>query len=648
MSKDCSIIAQGRSTNGGQVQVFESFGGELSQMGQTIQGDAPGDFFTQLSLSGDGLTIAVGSSGLDTSAMGKVHVYEYIDNMWAKQTGSIEEVGREGTSTFASDGQLTLSADGKTLAVGDFNHNNQVGYAAVYKYNGSSWIKVQDFVHEAESMMGHTALSDDGNVLAIGCKGSKVVYIYEYTSTQYEEVKEIRSDMEEFGSSVSLSQNGTTLAVGAPGFDNSRGAAVVYEDNNGAWEQKGNLLVGTSSGEKFASALSLSNDGNTVSAGSSLYDSSKGRLQMFKYSSDFNSWDKMGTDIVGKKENDKLFDHGFSGDGLTLFTGSLSGDYLGTFKMLQDRRVYPPTCRMLVENDELSVYHLIGDKPPQARVTMYETECNTKADNEKVAAITVQDYKPQEHKFEHNIKLSKTDITENNRLVKFDNITQFGLSKGAVTFCTRVETFLETSRSMGDDTEIIVTRQETNYRVKFDLTAGDAFFALGGTTIKDDADTQSTTLDTNLKVEACRCKPDAYECLADDETNIPIQQNSRIYVCLYPDNTDLRISNFELSLKAGTFSYTAVEFGIAEWETDALTEVEPDTSSDWIRVSAFIVAGLFADEEAQMTVSGNAFMEFKDAATRMLEFYPYGIQVPLATPDEECTGFFSKILNLLL
>ena len=32
----------------------------------------------------------------------------------------------------------------------------------------------------------------------------------------------------------------------------------------------------------------------------------------------------------------------------------------------------------------------------------------------------------------------------------------------------------------------------------------------------------------------------------------------------------------------------------------------------------------------------------------MLEFYPYGIQVPLATPDEECTGFFSKILNLLL
>ena len=149
LSKDGLVLAVGASrhdnTNGnnaGHVQIYTLVNGDAWQkFGNFIEGDQTGDWFGHsVSLSGDGLRIAVGAQYADSGnglSSGKVQVYEYDvrSSDWIKLGQEID--GNAGDELGIS---LALSADGMTLAIGvPKSDSNGVDSGQVRVYISSEW-----------------------------------------------------------------------------------------------------------------------------------------------------------------------------------------------------------------------------------------------------------------------------------------------------------------------------------------------------------------------------------------------------------------------------------------------------------------------------------------------------------------------------
>ena len=88
---------------------------------------------TSVSISGDGLIVAIGgpkNNGIGTDA-GHVRVYKLISNKWIKQDGDIDGEA----PTDESGRSVSISRDGLIVAIGAPNNNsNESGHVRVYKY----------------------------------------------------------------------------------------------------------------------------------------------------------------------------------------------------------------------------------------------------------------------------------------------------------------------------------------------------------------------------------------------------------------------------------------------------------------------------------------------------------------------------------
>ena len=109
------------------------------QLGADIDGEAPGDGLSKVSISSDGELLAIGmplSEG-DSSYFrsGRVKVYQYNNGNWSQFGGAID--GQQSSETFGS--SLALSADSNILAIGAVGYNYNQGALRVYRFNSGSW-----------------------------------------------------------------------------------------------------------------------------------------------------------------------------------------------------------------------------------------------------------------------------------------------------------------------------------------------------------------------------------------------------------------------------------------------------------------------------------------------------------------------------
>jgi hypothetical protein len=130
-----SSYALGSST--GQVRVFDKIVGNWVLVGNVINGAAWGNFGTSVSLSDDGVTLAVGAPN-DGATGGNTFVYVLSGTPWTQLGLTIpgERINdRAGIS-------VALSGDGLVLATGaDDNDDNGTGagHARVFRWDGDSW-----------------------------------------------------------------------------------------------------------------------------------------------------------------------------------------------------------------------------------------------------------------------------------------------------------------------------------------------------------------------------------------------------------------------------------------------------------------------------------------------------------------------------
>ena len=278
----------------------------------TEEGDS---FGSNVALSADGSTLAVGSSGEestsaeingaqdDNDGINRGAVYVFVRSateaggQWQQQA-YIKPTQSANHRYFGN--AITLSENGNTLAVGGQNWDG----VSVFSRAGSDWTEKNvlkpDSGFSGIKAFGYSlALSLDGDTLAIGARregqpfgegslyGRGAAYVFTRDESGWREQAflkplndpQIDNDLAYVGEAVSLSGDGNVLVVGAPGYNlpvsgvqatlNRAGAAYTFVRNDdGSWSSPQRLIAPNADAkDEFGGSVALAADGLTLAVG---------------------------------------------------------------------------------------------------------------------------------------------------------------------------------------------------------------------------------------------------------------------------------------------------------------------------------------------------------------------------------------------
>jgi len=353
LSADGSRMAFGARGGGeagrGRVIILERNGEDWVQVGGPIDGSDAGDAMGTLSLSADGSAVAVGSHWYN-SFSGQVRVFALKENSW-------EQIGKDILGEDAQDWfgyNLSLSGDGKTLAVGAPSRSTgagaRSGYVRVYRpdaVSGAWWQAGSDIDGEAAGDQSgvHVVLSADGDTLAVGAwqnagngYDSGHVRVFKWDGKRWVQAGDNvdgESENDRSGWFLSLSADGTTLAVGAIYNNEDRGHVRIhrFDEKAQSWAQLGKDLDGKAPKDQFGRSMSLSADGNTVAIGGRWHDGAggenSGHARAFSW--DGKKWSQIGGDMDGEAPGDWFGSQvSLSLDGSVVAVGGPNNDGAGS------------------------------------------------------------------------------------------------------------------------------------------------------------------------------------------------------------------------------------------------------------------------------------------------------------------------------
>jgi hypothetical protein len=266
--------------------------------GADIDGEAASDWSGQsVSMSADGLTVAVGATNNDAagSNAGHVRIYTWGASGWVQRGADIDGEARGDMSGIS----VSLSADSQTVAIGGYLNDaaaSNAGHVRIYTWGGSGWVQ--------------RGADIDGEATGDGS-----------------------------GDSVSLSADGLAVAVGASGNDgaaNGAGHVRIYTWGGSGWVQRGADIDGEAADDNSGRVVSLSADGQTVAISAHNNDgagATAGHVRIYTWGA--SGWVQAGADIDGEAAHDqaRLLTTGnsvsLSADGQTVAIGALSNDGAG-------------------------------------------------------------------------------------------------------------------------------------------------------------------------------------------------------------------------------------------------------------------------------------------------------------------------------
>jgi len=127
-------------------------------------------------------------------------------------------------------------------------------------------------------------------------------------------------------------------------------------------------------------------------------------------------------------------------------------------------------------------------------------------------------------------------------------------------------------------------------------------------------DISTLVLTTSYGVNACPCATSIDSC---DSSPPGIKQNGVAYICVYPNDTSTKISNFYMEFKQGdNVLFTPVSIGSSGPLTTSLSGISTD--GERFRVFSRVITALFDTGESYFDVEGNAYLEFSTNDLRHL------------------------------
>ena len=315
------VIAIGERYQAGRVHVYKNNSG-WTQLGSPIDGEeynpdtgiSANDNAYTVSLSGDGMRIAIGASRNDGASntignSGHVRVYEYFNNSWSQLGSDIDGTGAD--DAFGTD--IDISGDGNRLIVwvpNDDDNGSNSGSAIVYEFLNGSWSQIGSIISGisagdgASGRGGSVAISTDGTKILVGTPaGQGYVRAYEWSSNNWTQMGSniTGSSSDCLGTDVQFSGNGNSIIAGSYCSNSNNGAIKIYSYTSNNWSQKGNTIDGASSDYLggWGSKIDISHDGNRIAFGTSNND---GLFKFYEYQN--NSWSQVG--ILSPSSGNKI------------------------------------------------------------------------------------------------------------------------------------------------------------------------------------------------------------------------------------------------------------------------------------------------------------------------------------------------------
>lgn len=334
-----AIGANGANNETGYVRTFTWNGTTWVQRGTDIIGDASNNQFGQVvSLSSNGTVLAVaapfndGSTNDPNDNRGRVKIYQWNGTAWNQLGANID--GEAGVWAGYS---LSLSSNGLVVAIGvvyDSAAGTQAGSVRIYEWNGTNWIQrgVNIDGEAANSFDGFSvSISSDGSVVALSSpvyNGVGLVRVFEWVSPDWIQrgASFVGSSSDyQIGYNVALSGNGNTLVVPVPLADTNRGLVRIYDYINLNWVQRGSDIIGKAAEDRFGGQVAITSNGSRLIIGATQNDtasSTKGYAQIYTWND--NAWVQTGSDIIGTNNNDYSGTVSISADGTIVSVGALA------------------------------------------------------------------------------------------------------------------------------------------------------------------------------------------------------------------------------------------------------------------------------------------------------------------------------------
>jgi hypothetical protein len=324
-------------------------------------GPTPGDFFgatLRFGGSAEGSKFSV-TAPLFDNARGLTQVYDIVEsnkNETNSQTVySFEQVGKNITGKYENDtlkGIITDDGYHLIIASVDAAHDGQphIGHFASFQYSPDSehWELYGNEMSGKSSLdeFGNAAVNRNGRIAAVSDiqhnaqtaagfivnAGVVDVFRFDIETNLWERLgQRIKGSSSDkfWGRKISLSGDGYIIAIGSRSFHDDKGKVKVYkyDANVNTWVDFGQVITGTVIGENVGREIELSADGKVLAVACAFHWSStytgenkNGIVRVFKYSEDSHLWIPLGNDIVSELSTQSDFGYQLrtSDDGMRL------------------------------------------------------------------------------------------------------------------------------------------------------------------------------------------------------------------------------------------------------------------------------------------------------------------------------------------
>ena len=281
LSADGSRVAIGAHANdgngqsSGHVRVYDWSGSSWTKVGADIDGEAAYDQFgSSVSLSADGLRVAIGACFNDGNgnASGHVRVYKNPGGSYSLQStdsGPMIDISNDGNTTLTVNSGMgyfniaALSGDATKAVIWNGINLKQ------YHYTSGSWVMTYEL--DIDYIPTSLSINTDGSIVGVASSSDVRFYVFGPGQTPigwtlHSFIAGGGNTLENFGSIVDISNDGNTVVVGAPGDGTSsyKGYVKVYDYVSGAWTLRHTITASGTSDRNLGKSVSLSSDGNRV------------------------------------------------------------------------------------------------------------------------------------------------------------------------------------------------------------------------------------------------------------------------------------------------------------------------------------------------------------------------------------------------
>jgi hypothetical protein len=257
-----------------------------------------GSFGIAVDMTADGSTAIVGAQQHNFDR-GGAYIFQRSNGSW-HETADLTLPGLGYQASYGN--AVAINADGTLAMVAEVGYQQLTGIVFIFAKTATGWQPIGQLMAPDGATYTHfgdsISLDSAGNRVVIGALGAggfagRAYVFSQGSSGQWSLTAELQppasQGQTDFGTSVSMDAGGSVVLIGGNVYGNGTGAAYVFGDTGGSWQQQAMLTAGNpQAGADFGTSVSIDGAGTAAVVGAVYEDNGAGAAYVFQAGS--NGW----------------------------------------------------------------------------------------------------------------------------------------------------------------------------------------------------------------------------------------------------------------------------------------------------------------------------------------------------------------------